>query len=71
MIFVQVSASVAELAEFLGEDSVILRAVHFNEENRVLIAKQPLGPLKDGDFRAFHVAFKEVRSGMRQNKLVE
>jgi hypothetical protein len=71
VILVQVAASVAELAEFSGEGSMILSAVHFDEENRALFAKQPLGALKDGDFCAFHVTFEEVRSGMHQNKFIE
>ena len=50
---------------------MILRAVHFNEENRVLFAKQLLGALKDGGFRAFDVALEEVWSGLRQNKFVK
>ena len=64
MILVQVGASVTELAEFRDEDSVILRAVHFDEENRALFAKQPLGALKDGDFCAFYVTFEELWSRM-------
>lgn len=71
MIFVQVAAGVAELAEFAGKSQAILRAVHFDEENRTLFAKQPLGALKNGYFRAFDIAFEEVWSGMQQNKFIE
>ena len=47
VIFIQITAAIAEWGEFFKQCVMILRAVHFNEENRVLIAKQPLGPMKD------------------------
>lgn len=71
MILVQVAGSIAALAEFTHEDSLVFLAVHFDEKDRAFLAKQALGTFKNGDFRTFDITLDEVWCGVEQNVLIK
>jgi hypothetical protein len=50
---------------------MIFGAMHFDQENWTLFTKHLPSALKNRDFRSLDIAFNEIGSGVRGNKLVE